>query len=191
MPDRFLLKVGRVPAPFRPLHRRQRALRPHRPCWVHRWVDPQPFLPRTQEWSPPLQIHPPRFLSGVSRRPRVRPQKPQVVQAERAGACLVGRLGVQREGRSVDRWEVWTVGRKEGRLEDQMEGRLGEQREGFLAGLQTGKVLLQEAAQELQCRQKRPQACCRVGTLLHRLVLFLRRSFLWPWWHPFHRHGAA
>ena len=110
---------------------------------------------------------------------------------DRWGVWTVDQMEGRKEGRSVDRWEVWTVGRKEGRLEDQMEGRLGEQREGFLAGLRTGKVLLQEAAQELQCRQKRPQACCRVGTLLHRLVLFLRRSFFWPWWHPFHRHGAA
>ena len=134
----------------------------------------------------------------MSRRPRVRPQKPQVVQAERAGACLVGRLGVRREGRkgvrsvdrwevwtvgrkegrSVDRWEVWTVGRKEGRLEDQMEGRLGEQREGFLAGLRTGKVLLQEAAQELQCRQKHPQACCRVGTASSSSRAFSAEVFL-------------
>ena len=200
MPDRFLLKVGRVPAPFRPLHRRQRALRPHRPCWDHRWVHPQPFLPRTQEWSPSLQIHPPRSLSGVSRRPRVRPQKPQVVQAERAGACLVGRLGVRREGRkevrsvdrwevwtvglmegrSVDRWEVWTVGLMEGRLEVRREGRLGEQREGFLAGLRTGKVLLREAAQELQCRQTHPRASCRVGTVLCRREPFLRMFFLSP-----------
>ena len=92
----------------------------------------------------------------------------------------VGQMEGRKEGRSVDRWEVWTVGQMEGRKEGRSVDRLGEQRGGFLAGPRTGKVLLQEAAQELQCRQTHPRASCRVGTVLCRREPFLRMFFLSP-----------
>ena len=86
----------------------------------------------------------------------------------------------------MDRWEVWTVGR-EGRGGPD-EGRL-KRREGFLAGLRTGKVLLQEAAQKLNVAKASPSMLSS-WDVLHRLVLFCGCFFLSPW-HPFHRHGAA
>ena len=84
------------------------------------------------------------------------------------------------EGRRADRTEVQREGCLVGR-----SGRMME------AAIRVQVVLLLLVAQGPQYRRKHRQACCRVGTSLRHLALFLQKSFLSPRWHPFHPHGAA
>ena len=51
--------------------------------------------------------------------------------------------------------------------------------------------LLQPASRGTQCPQMRRLTYCQVGIVLHHPVLFLQKFSVWPWWHPFHPHGAA
>ena len=99
-----------------------------------------------------------------------------------------GRWADPQEDRTEGRWGDLKVDRTEGLKVDRTEGRLVLRFQVALRAQARGFPTVVPAN---QCRQKRPLACCRVGTLLHRLVLFPRTSFFWPWWHPFHRHGAA
>ena len=133
---------------------------------------------------------------------------PQTRLVRRQGGRLEGLMADRSGGRKADRREGRSGGRKvdrrEGRSGDPTGGQRVDQTEGLWEGHSGGRsgrmmegairvrvVLLLLVAQEPQCRRKHRQACCRVGTLLHRLALFLQKSFLSPRWHPFHPHGAA
>ena len=97
---------------------------------------------------------------------------------------MEGHLGDHSVGRSVDPRADRTEVQREGRL----VGRSGRMMEVAIRGQ---VVLLPLVAQGPQYRRKHRQACCRVGTSLRHLALFLQKSFLSPRWHPFHPHGAA
>ena len=125
---------------------------------------------------------------------------PQARLVRRQGGRLEGLMADRSGGRKADRRVDQRGGRTEGRSGDPEGGQTGGLRVGRSVGrsgrmmegaIRVRVVLLLLVAQEPQCRRKHRQACCRVGTLLHRLALFLQKSFLSPRWHPFHPHGAA
>ena len=108
----------------------------------------------------------------------------------------------------MGRLEDRQVGRLEDRLEDRQVGPWEDRLEGPLLVHSTVRQVLAPVvlhlpvrlvhqptlggvAQESRYRQRRRLTCRQVGTVLPHRGLFLLRFFVWPWWHPFHPHGAA
>ena len=129
-------------------------------------------------------------------------------------ALLEEVLEDQRVDQRVDRWGDLMVDRLEGHLEaqwvdrrvarlgdlmvDRLEGLWGDllvdsplQRLDLRPRIRLAFQLPQPASQGIQCPQMHRLTCCQVGIVLHRPVLFLQKFSVWPWWHPFHPHGAA
>ena len=184
--------------PMLPLRRALLLLRPEGVDRPHRSVQlALKVQPRVQEHLPLRPFPPPPPQARLVRRQGGRRGGRSV---DPMGGRKADRMEVQRGGRLVDRRVDRmggrsvdpTGGRKADRMEVQRGGRLVD-RSGRMRGavIRVQLVLLPLAAQGPQCRRKHRQACCRVGTSLRHLALFLQKSFLSPRWHPFHPHGAA